>query len=114
MVIATAPPTTAPPAPTRTRVRPKERLRVDPLGLGALLFAAIGFVAVLLLLRPGPPLPTTTAQLEMSRPAVLDNHHPVDTHDEPARTAGGLSLSQSDVHHPVDRHDQPLRFVRRF
>jgi hypothetical protein len=127
MLIATPPPTTAPPAPTLPRARPGRTRRIDPLGFGALLFAAIGFLAVLVLWRPGPLTPTRASlevsvpavsvnlhdsgQLEMSAPFVsVDTHHPVDKHDDAsqaldARALSGGSVIQPDVHHPVDRHD---------
>ena len=103
MLIATPPPTTAPPAPVR---------RIDPLGFGALLFAVIGILAVLMLWRPGPPTPTRNS-LQVSVPVVsVDTHHPVDRHDDAsqaldARALTGGSVIQPDIHHPVDRHDQP-------
>jgi hypothetical protein len=89
------PPTAASPAP---RPRPKAPRRIDPLGLGALLFAAIGFVAVLILFGPTAQTPSS-APLEVSR--LTDTHHPVDVHEDGAQAVG------IDVHHPVDRHDEP-------
>ena len=112
MPIATPPPTTSPPVPTLPRARPGRTRDVDPLGFGALLFAAIGFLAVLVLWKPGPLTPTR-ASPEVSVPSVsIDAHHPVDQHDDApqaldARALTGGSVIQPDVHHPVDRHDQP-------
>ena len=97
-MIMAKPPTRAS-APSSAR-RPRGQRLIDPLGVGALLFAAMGFVAVLVLFRPGPYV----APAEMSKPAVLiDRHHPVDKHDDVVQT----SWAQIDVHHPVDRHEQP-------
>jgi hypothetical protein len=88
-------------APSAKRSRASGQREIDALGLGILLLAVVGFVAVLVVFRPAPAvmlaevLPTAIS---------VDTHHPVDTHDDPVQSA---SRPQVDLHHPADRHDEP-------
>jgi hypothetical protein len=103
----------APAAGSAPHTTPRGHRHVDPIGAGAFLLAMLGFIAVVMLLRPAATPTTTSAPVNSARSIVsVEPHHPVDKHDEANQSFGAWTLPApsapiADVHHPVDKHDQP-------
>lgn len=83
-MISVTPPRAAPAELALRRARSRGMRRIDPFGAGVLLFGVIGFVAVLVLFKPGPAPTLTSPKLSQVTVAV-DPHQPVDKHEDPER-----------------------------